>query len=186
MDAANLHKRIGMSGKLLIEQCAQEIGAKPSSDEMAGMDASHAYFFEQLEPKPRALNDAMDLLRALGCAGIAYGIATSGKRPSINSSLASLELPTNVVVVDGSQASSAKPEPDVFVECQRRLGVPASGCFVVGDAVWDLLAARRAGLLAVALLSGGTSEEALYRAGAYRVYSGPVHLQASPGELGIS
>jgi len=56
---------------------------------------------------------------------------------------------------------------------------------VVGDAVWDLLAARRAGMLSVGLLSGGYGEEELVRAGAFRVYQDPADLRASLDELGV-
>jgi beta-phosphoglucomutase-like phosphatase (HAD superfamily) len=62
-------------------------------------------------------------------------------------------VPENVVVERG-EVSRAKPEPDLFLACQERLGVEAEDCYVVGDAVWDLLAARRAWMLSVGLLSG--------------------------------
>jgi phosphoglycolate phosphatase-like HAD superfamily hydrolase len=56
---------------------------------------------------------------------------------------------------------------------------------VVGDSVWDLLAARRAGSLGVGVLSGGYGEDELYRAGAYRVYQDPADLLAHLDELGV-
>jgi beta-phosphoglucomutase-like phosphatase (HAD superfamily) len=64
----------------------------------------------------------------------------------------------------------SRRQPDLFVTCAERLGVTATDCYVVGDAVWDLLAARRAGMLSVGLLSGGYGEDELTRAGAFRVY----------------
>jgi phosphoglycolate phosphatase-like HAD superfamily hydrolase len=69
--------------------------------------------------------------------------------------------------------------------CAERLGVPAADCYVVGDAVWDLLAARRAGMLSVGLLSGGYGEDELTRAGAFRVYRDPAELRASLDEIGV-
>ena len=56
---------------------------------------------------------------------------------------------------------------------------------VVGDSVWDLLAARRAGALGVGLLSGGYGREELERAGAYRVYADPAEMLARIDELGV-
>ena len=79
----------------------------------------------------------------------------------------------------------AKPEPDLFLACQKRLGVRADECYVIGDAVWDLLAARRAGMLSIGLLSGGYGEDELSRAGAFRVYRDPLELHRSLDELGV-
>ena len=56
---------------------------------------------------------------------------------------------------------------------------------MVGDAVWDLLAARRAGMLSIGLLSGGYGEDELNQAGAFRVYRDPAELYRSLDELGI-
>ena len=76
----------------------------------------------------------------------------------------------DTVVVERGDVARAKPEPDLFLECQERLGVEGKDCYVIGDAVWDLLAARRAGMLSVGLLSGGYDEDELVRAGAFRVF----------------
>ncbi|MDQ2934643.1 MAG: HAD hydrolase-like protein, partial [Chloroflexota bacterium] len=69
--------------------------------------------------------------------------------------------------------------------CQERLGVAVADCYVVGDAVWDLLAARRAGMLSVGLQSGGYGEDELLAAGAFRVYRDASDLHRSIDELGI-
>src|SRR5437588_648384 len=80
------------------------------------------------------------------------------------------------LVVERGDVQRAKPAPDLFLNCQQRLGVPVDECFVIGDAVWDLLAARRARMLSIGLLSGGYGEDELTRAGAFRVYSDPAEL----------
>ena len=67
----------------------------------------------------------------------------------------------------------------------QRLGVPIDQSVVVGDSVWDLLAARRARALGVGLLSGGYGEEELERAGAYRVYQDPADLLSHLDEVGV-
>jgi beta-phosphoglucomutase-like phosphatase (HAD superfamily) len=90
-----------------------------------------------------------------------------------------------MVVVDRGDVVRAKPEPDLFLACQERLGVAIRDCYVVGDAVWDLLAARRAGMLSVGVLTGGYGEDELLGAGAFRVYRGVDELQESIDELGI-
>jgi len=99
--------------------------------------------------------------------------------------LRALGVPPETVVVDRGDVLRAKPEPDLFLACQERLGVAIADCYVVGDAVWDLLAARRAGMLSVGLLSGGYGEDELTAAGAFRVYRNPAELLTSLDELGI-
>jgi phosphoglycolate phosphatase-like HAD superfamily hydrolase len=66
------------------------------------------------------------------------------------------------------------------------MGVRREDCYVVGDAVWDLLAARRAGMLSVGLLSGGYGEDELISAGAFRVYRDAQDLLESLDELGVT
>ena len=114
-----------------------------------------------------------------------HGIATSGRRPEIDESLVALGVPAEMVVVERGDVLRAKPEPDLFLACQERLGVAIGDCYVVGDAVWDLLAARRAGMLSVGLLTGGYGEDELRAAGAFRVYRDPAELLDSLDELGI-
>ena len=90
-----------------------------------------------------------------------------------------------VPVVTRDQVEHAKPDPDLFLEAARRLGVPITSAFVVGDSVWDLLAARRARALGVGLLSGGYGRDELERAGAYRVYQDPADLLRHLDEVGV-
>jgi len=185
-DAARLHRRIGMSGELLMEASAREAGRNLSSADMKSADRRHARYFARLIPTPRPLDGAVLLLQKLRQRRVPHGIATSGKGKGIQSAITALKLPRGAVVVDGSSATQAKPAPDLFIQCQRRLAVAEKDCFVVGDATWDILAARRAGMLAVGLLSGGFGDDELYRAGAFRVYRDPQELMDSIGHLGIS
>jgi HAD superfamily hydrolase (TIGR01509 family) len=141
--------------------------------------------FREILPERRPLPGAIDLLKALRRSGLVYGIATSGRHPEIDKSLEVLEIPPDTVVVERSDVLRAKPEPDLFLACQQRLGVPIPDCYVVGDAVWDLLAARRAGMLSVGLLTGGYGEDELRAAGAFRVYRDAEELHESLDELGI-
>ena len=79
----------------------------------------------------------------------------------------------------------AEPDPDLFVAAAERVAVPLNRCIIVGDSVWDILAARRAPALAVGLLSGGYGREELERAGAYRVYQDPADLLGHLDEVGV-
>ncbi len=124
-------------------------------------------------------------MRFLRATRIPFGIATSGRRPEINASLEALGVDQETVVIERGDVARAKPEPDLFLACQQRLGIGAEECYVIGDAVWDLLAARRAGMLSIGLLSGGYGEDELSRAGAFRVYRDPADLHRSLDELGV-
>jgi len=180
-----IHRLIGMSGGLLTRAAAREIGRDLPEAEAEALQKRHGVVYKELLPVRRPLPGAIDLLRHLRETRIAHGIATSGRRDDVKPSLAALEVPDDVVVVDRSDVERAKPEPDLFLACQSRLKVQPEECYVIGDAVWDLLAARRAGMLGVGLLSGGYGEEELARAGAYRVYQDPAHLLAAIYQLGV-
>ena len=180
-----IHRRIGMSGGLFTRAVTRELGRDLSAEEVQALQRRHGKLFVELLPVRRPLPGAVDLLRFLRESGISFGIATSGRRPLINDSLAALSLGPETIVVERGEVARAKPEPDLFLACQQRLGVEAKNCYVVGDAVWDLLAARRAGMLSIGLLSGGYGEDELTRAGAFRVYRDPAELHRSLDELGI-
>jgi HAD superfamily hydrolase (TIGR01509 family) len=185
IDGWRIHRRIGMSGGLFARAVAREVGRALSAQEADALERRHGELFVELLPMRRPLPGAVDLLRTLRNAGVAHGIATSGRRPDIDASLSALQVPPATVVVDRGAVTRAKPAPDLFLACQERLGVAPEDCYAIGDAVWDLLAARRAGMLAIGLLSGGYGEDELTRAGAYRVYRDPAELALSLDELGI-
>jgi HAD superfamily hydrolase (TIGR01509 family) len=180
-----IHRRIGMSGGLFTRALARELGRDLTEEEMQALQRRHGELFVQLLPVRRPLPGAMELLRFLRETGITFGIATSGRRPQIDASLVALGLGHETVVVERGEVARAKPEPDLFLACQQRLGVEVKNCYVVGDAVWDLLAARRAGMLSIGLLSGGYGEAELTQAGAFRVYRDPAELRRSLDELGL-
>jgi beta-phosphoglucomutase-like phosphatase (HAD superfamily) len=128
---------------------------------------------------------ALELLAELRSQAVPHGIATSGRRPEIDASLEALQVGPETTVVARGDVARAKPEPDLFLECSRRLNAAPEDCYVVGDAVWDLLAARRARMLSVGVLSGGYGEEELARAGAFQVYRDAEELRTSLDELGL-
>ncbi|WDT93054.1 HAD family hydrolase [Thermoleophilum album] len=185
IDGWRIHRRIGMSGGLFTRAVAREAGRPLTAAEAEQVRARHAELFRALAPRPRPLPGARELVAALRNAGVPFAIATSGGRPGIEPSLRALGIGTDTVVVACGDVSRAKPEPDLFLAAAARLGASAGDCYAVGDAVWDVLAARRAGMLGVGLLSGGYGEDELLRSGAFRVYRDPAELLASLDELGI-
>jgi HAD superfamily hydrolase (TIGR01509 family) len=185
IDGWRIHRRIGLSGGLFTRAVGRELGRELSPEEVEEVQDHHGRLYRELLPHPRPLPGARALLAELREREVVHGIATSGRRPDINGSLDSLGVPPETVVVERGEVARAKPEPDLFNECARRLGASAEECYVVGDAVWDLLAARRARMLSVGLMSGGYGEDELQAAGAFRVYRDTAELRESLDELGV-
>jgi HAD superfamily hydrolase (TIGR01549 family) len=185
VDGWRIHRKIGMSGGLFTRAVAREVGHSLDAEQTRFVQERHSELFKSLLPERRALPGAVELLRHLRDAGVLHGIATSGSRPEINASLAALQVPDHTPVVERTDVARAKPEPDLFLACQQRLGVATDECYVVGDAVWDLLAARRARMLAVGVLTGGYGQDELLAAGAYQVYRDTAELDGALDELGV-
>jgi HAD superfamily hydrolase (TIGR01509 family) len=180
-----IHRRIGMSGGLFARAVAREAGRELTPDEEEAVQRRHGEIFRELLPERQPLPGAVELLVELRRRGIVHGIATSGRRPEIDASLEALGVGEATVVVERGSVSRAKPAPDLFLACQAALGVEPGDCYVVGDAVWDLLAARRARMLSIGLLSGGYGADELLGAGAFRVYDDAADLHRSLDELGF-
>ena len=134
----------------------------------------------------RPLPGAVELLRALTDRHVPWAIATSGYAATARSALGMLGLPADTPMVTRDMVRHAKPDPDLFLAAATMLGVDPARTMVVGDSVWDLLAARRAGALGIGLMSGGYGREELERAGAFRVYADPADLLSRLDELGVA
>jgi HAD superfamily hydrolase (TIGR01509 family) len=180
-----IHRRIGMSGGLLVNALGRETGRRLSADEVAQLQAQHARAYARHAAEVRPLPGARELLDYLSRASVPWAIATSGRLASARPALDALGISASAVVVTRDAVERAKPDPDLFVTAAARLGVDATHAVVVGDSVWDLLAAQRARALGVGLLSGGYGEEELERAGAYRVYQDPADLLRHLDEVGV-
>ncbi len=180
-----IHRRIGMSGGLFVNALARETGRNLSADEAARIHHLHAEAFQRYSDQVRPLPGARELLAFLAEARVPHAIATSGLRESAERSLKHLGVAPEVPVVTRDQVAHAKPDPDLFLAAAERLGADIEHSVVVGDSIWDLLAARRARALGVGVLSGGYGEEELERAGAYRVYQDPADLLAHLDEVGV-
>jgi HAD superfamily hydrolase (TIGR01509 family) len=179
-----IHRRIGMSGGLFVSALLRETGRSLSASEIESMQADHESEYLAQLGSVRALPGACELLSALTEHGIPWAIATSGRRVMAGAALPMLGLPEDAPLVTRDMVRHAKPDPDLFLAAAALLRVDPRNAWVVGDSVWDLLAARRAGALGIGLLSGGYGREELERAGAYRVYGDPAELLARADEVG--
>ena len=174
-----------MSGGLFANALLRETG-RPVTPEMAEqLQRGHADAYARQVGQVRPLPGAKDLLALLTGQGILWAIATSGRIDSARPTLEVLGLGRDVPVITRDQVQHAKPDPDLFVAAADRLKVDVAATIVVGDSVWDQLAARRARALGIGLLSGGYGQDELERAGAYRVYQDPLDLLRHLDEVGV-
>lgn len=180
-----IHRQIGMSGGLFVNALAREVGREVSAEEAERIHQVHGEAFRRYASQVRPLTGAPELLAYLTKAGVPWAIATSGRLQSASLSLHKLGISDDVPLITRDMVRHAKPDPDLFLAAAEKLGVSISDSVVVGDSVWDLLAARRARALGVGLLSGGYGREELERAGAYRVYNDPADLLRHLDEVGV-
>ena len=180
-----IHRRIGMSGGLFVNALLRETGMSLSAAEIDGLRGLHveAYLrrFDQVRPLP----GARELLGRLSGLGVPWAIATSGSLRTARPAADLLGVPPSTVLITREDVARAKPDPDLFLKAAERLGTPIAEAFVVGDSVWDLLAAQRARALGIGVLSGGYGREELQQAGAYRVYEDPADLDRHLDEAGV-
>jgi HAD superfamily hydrolase (TIGR01509 family) len=180
-----IHRQIGMSGGLMLNALARETGRKVSQKDAERIQLVHAEVFANQASSLRVLPGAQAMLDTLAAHHVPHAIATSGRKHNARHALKLLTLHRNVPVITRDDVRFAKPDPDLFIAAGKRLKVPMSRCVIIGDSVWDLLAARRAFSLSVGLLSGGYGREELERAGAYRVYQDPADLLRHLDEVGV-
>ncbi len=181
-----IHRRIGMSGGLFVNALARETGNRLTREEAGSMQRWHAEAYGRLVGQVRPLPGARELLASLTEAKVPWAIATSGRIESAGPSLKILGVdPAKATVITRDQVRYAKPDPDLFLAAAGKLGADITTSIVVGDSVWDLLAARRAKALGIGLLSGGYGQDELERAGAYRVYQDPADLLRHLDEVGV-
>ena len=180
-----IHRKIGMSGGLFTNALMRETGLQLAPDRIERMKRSHAESYKRHSADVRPLPGARTLLAFLSDAKIPWAIATSGRMETARPVIEMLGVDfERTPVVTRDQVKYAKPDPDLFIAAAERLGVAIELATVVGDAVWDMLAARRARSLGIGLLSGGYGLEELERAGAYRVFEDPADMLSHIDELG--
>jgi HAD superfamily hydrolase (TIGR01549 family) len=174
-----------MSGGLFANALLRETGKPVTTEQAEELQRCHALAYSRLLSQIRPLPGANALLAFLTSAKVPWAIATSAKNDSARQTLRSLEIGPEVPIVTRDDVQRAKPDPDLFLAAAARLKADIRTSLVVGDSVWDLLAAQRAGALGIGLLSGGYGQDELERAGAYRVYQDPFDLLQHLYEVGV-
>ena len=180
-----IHRKIGMSGGLFTNQLLRATNVPISDQRIDRLRRLHAAAYQRQAAQIRPLPGARELLAILSETGVKWAIATSGRMETAAQNLAALGVdPDTVPVITRDLVKYAKPDPDLFIAAAERLGVKIESAIVVGDSIWDMLAAQRCKALGVGLLCGGYGSEELERAGAYRVYEDPLDMLAHLDEVG--
>ena len=180
-----IHRKIGMSGGLFTNILLRETGLDIGPERVERLRRLHAESFNSRSARICPLPGARELLAALSEAKIPWAIATSGRMETARVTIENLGVDIDrVPVVTRDQVKYAKPDPDLFLEAAARLNVAIETACVVGDSIWDMLAARRARALGIGLLSGGYGQDELERSGAYRVFEDPADMLRHLDEIG--
>jgi HAD superfamily hydrolase (TIGR01509 family) len=180
-----IHRKIGMSGGLFTNMLLRETGTEIDPSRIERLQRAHADAYRRNIRNVRPLPGARDLLHALRSASIPFAIATSSHMETAAVSLDMLGFDfSSTPIITRDQVKYAKPEPDLFLTAAEQLHVGTEGVSVVGDSVWDMLAATRGRVLGIGLLSGGYGREELERSGAYRVFEDPADLLEHLDEVG--
>jgi HAD superfamily hydrolase (TIGR01509 family) len=127
----------------------------------------------------RPLPGARELVRRAREAGLRVALASSGSEEEVAHNRHLLDVDALLEgATTSDDAERSKPHPDIFEAALARVRAPPGRAIAVGDSPWDALAARRAGVRTVGLLSGGFEERELWDAGCVAIYAGPADLLA--------
>jgi len=172
-----IHRKIGMSGGLMLKNLSRETGIDISEEQAKRLSRHHAEAYDQLQGQIIALPGAGELLQTLSRARVKWCIATSGEMDTAQINLRALGLDADAIpLITREDAKQGKPDPSLFLAASAKMGVAIEDCLVIGDAIWDMLAARRCKATGIGVLSGGYDVGELERAGALRVYDDALDL----------
>jgi HAD superfamily hydrolase (TIGR01549 family) len=181
-----IHRKIGMSGGLLMNALAVELDRNLDEATSKRLEEIHSEEFTRLHSTMRPFEGACELLKTFRRSGVRCAIASSGHRRDIDPLLQMLDVGGDIPVVSKEDAQEPKPDPQLFLKAAALIDARSEETMVVGDSVWDMLAARRAHFLGVGLLTGGYAEAEMTAAGAYRVFTDPEQLRQHLHETGVN
>ena len=168
VDLADVHRRIGMGAPMLVEELVGEQDQE--------LEDAHSRWYGQFFRQLRPFRGARELVHRCADAGLVVVFASSASESESKALMSALDVDDVVTAVTMSgDVEDAKPEPDVVGVALERGGLEPGNALLVGDTVWDMKAAARASIPALAVLSGGIGSGELRAAGAIAVYD---HVQA--------
>jgi len=180
-----LHRKMGLSGPVMIKVVSRELRQQISPERSLELEAIHSEEYNSKFSTLRPLPGARDLLRSLHSSDIDFSIVTSSGKKDAEKVVSLLQLDFEPVMLTRDDLKKQKPDPSGFLQGAKKIGARDTETVVVGDSVWDVLAAVRARFLGIGLLTGGYGEEELTAAGAFRIYRDPAEMLERLNELGI-
>src|SRR5689334_22676976 len=135
-----LHRKIGMSGELLLRAFADEVGREFDAALKARLESLHTEHFSRLRGSIKAFPEVPELFADLQKRNLKFAIATSGDLKDVQPLLELARVPHDVPVISKKDASTPKPDPALFLKAAQKLGSRSEDTIVVGDSVWDMLA----------------------------------------------
>jgi HAD superfamily hydrolase (TIGR01509 family) len=160
---AAVHHTVGMGADHLLHHL---LGDGRDRGQDVAITSAHDTLFGTWHERLHPLPAARALLNWCRDAGLTVGLASSGGGRDLWAMLEVLDHPDFDVVVTADDVDPARPDPDVLGTVLLRAGLDAEDVMVVGDSVWDMVAATRIGAVAIGVATGGTSAPELEHAGA--------------------
>ena len=175
-----IHRHIGMGGDQLVAALvSEEFDAEQGDEVRAAEKALYMSLIVEVEP----LEGARELITDLREAGHPVVLASSAKAQEVDHYLDLLDARE---LVDGwttsADVEATKPEPDLVHAALSKAGAAAKDAVMIGDSTWDCLAAKKAKVRSIGVLTGGFSREELLEAGASKVFDNVEELRQGLGE----
>ena len=162
---------MGRDGRHAARALFAAAGREATDAEVEQVDAEAGERFARYNVAPSLLPGVGPLVQALAAGDrLRWSIGTSSRRASIDASIRALGLAVPPPVTDGTHVAEAKPAPDLLLRAAADLGVAPARCWYVGDATWDMIASRAAGMTPVAVETGAADTGMLVREGAAVVW----------------
>jgi HAD superfamily hydrolase (TIGR01549 family) len=175
-----IHRGIGQDSAALLTSLVGE-RSDAWNEHAKGL---HTQFYEELASRLRVFDGARELLTELDRRGVRVVLATSAPENELELLLGLLDVSSAVhATTSADDVDTAKPAPDIIAVALERAGVEAEEALMLGDAVWDMKAARRAGVTPYGVLSGGVGEGELRDAGAQSVFDDVLAVHQRLDEL---
>jgi HAD superfamily hydrolase (TIGR01549 family) len=180
-----IHRLIGMGG----DQLVGALGGDEVEERIG--DEARKRWVQEVDPmiaETALLPGARDLIVALKERGHRVVLASSGKPHHVERALDLLDA--RAIADDwttGDDVEATKPAPDLLQVALKKIGEPADAAsVVVGDSVYDVEAAKNAGMPALVVRSGGFGDDELRDAGALAIYDTPGDLAGALDETDLS
>jgi len=180
--AWRIQRAIGADSSKLLDQLVGSQSEAVKAEAKARNSAAFQGMMSRLEP----FDGARDFIAALAEQGNRVVLATSAPPEELQALLKTLDVDDHLhAVTSADDVETAKPEPDIIEVALERAGVPADHAVMIGDAVWDVVAASKVGVPCIALLSGGTGRAELLDAGAVAVFDDIADLHEHAGDRAL-